>query len=59
MQTILPTTVNASQLAASLQQSDAYAHWLKPRRAAWLVPVLAMLTSTAAAIAGQIERVNR
>lgn len=56
--TILPTSINPGQLAAAMQQADCYANWLKPRRAAWLVPVLQLLTSTAAAIAGQIERAN-
>jgi len=50
-------TIDAGQLAAAVQKADCYAHWIKPRRAAWLV--LTMLTSTAAAIAGQIERANR
>lgn len=50
------TTLNAGQLAAALQQANAYSHWLSPRRSAWLMPLLRLLTSTAAAIAGQIER---
>ena len=48
----------SSHLAAAVQKADCYAHWIKPRRTAWLVPVLQLLTSTASAIAGQIERAN-
>ena len=51
-------TIDAGHLAAAVQKADCYAHWIKPRRAAWLVPVLQLMTSTAAAIAGRIERAN-
>ena len=56
--TILATTISAGQLAASLQQASCYAHWLRPTRGGWLMPLLRTLTASAAWIGGHLARIE-
>jgi hypothetical protein len=51
-------TNDPSRLSATLEMAEAMAYHLRPHRAAWLLPIIQRLTSTAARLAERLEVAN-